>query len=136
MTLSFPPATSPDHPEALRAIKDLAKFRDANLWPTEALTAGEWVFDQIVNVVEGDLVDPRQNFEYARRFVLKKDHDGGLHRRAAGLDARHLFDDDERLRRKRQNRLHPVANLIQSKGRNVLLSSERIDFRRAAAVAG
>src|SRR5207249_8145075 len=69
------------------------------LWPTEALTAGEWVFDQIVNVVEGDLIDPGQNFEYARRFVLKKDHDGGLHRWTTRLDARHLFDDRSEERR-------------------------------------
>ena len=87
-------------------------------------------------MIEGDFVDPRQDFESTRRFVLEKYHDRRFHRRAAGLHARNFFDHDRRVGREGQDRLHPVADLIEGKIGNVLLAAERVDFlRRGGAVS-
>src|SRR5262245_64552815 len=88
-------------------------------------------------MIEGDFVDPRQDFESARRFVLEKYHDRRFDRRTAGLYAGNFFDHDRCVGREGQDRLHPVADLIEGKIGNVLLAAERVDFlRRGGAVAG
>ena len=62
-----------------------------------ALTTRERIFDQIVDVIEGHLVDARENFESPRWLVLEKNHDRRFHWRTAGLHAGNLFDDDRRI---------------------------------------
>jgi hypothetical protein len=61
--------------------------------------AGQRVFDQVINVVEVNFIDAREDFESARRLVLEKDHNRGFNRRTAGLHTRNLFDDDRRVGR-------------------------------------
>src|SRR6266545_8044076 len=61
--------------------------------------ARQRVLDQVVNMIEGDFVDAREDFESARRLVLEKYQDCGFHRRTTGLYARNLFNDDRRVGR-------------------------------------
>ena len=42
------------------------------------LTARQGIFDQVVDVVEGDLVDGLLDFEESQRLAFEKDHDGGF----------------------------------------------------------
>jgi hypothetical protein len=42
------------------------------------LAAGEGVFDEIIHVVEGDVVDGALDFEEARRLAFEEDDDGGF----------------------------------------------------------
>ena len=93
-----------------------------------ASTTGQGIFNQIVDVIKRDFVDPGENFESPRRLVLEKNHDRGLHRRTTGLYAGHLLYNDGRLRREGQDGLNPVAYLVQRKRRNVLLPPERVDI--------
>jgi hypothetical protein len=59
--------------------------------------AGKGVFDQVVNVVEGDVVDGALDFEEARGFAFEEDNYSCLDRRAAGFYAGDFFDDDRRV---------------------------------------
>ena len=93
-----------------------------------ASATGQGIFNQIVDVIKRDFVDSGENFESPRRLVLEKNHDRRFHRRTTGLHAGNLFDDDGRIRREGQNGLNPVAYLVQRKGRNVLLPTERVDI--------
>src|SRR6266545_4209990 len=61
--------------------------------------ARERVFDQVVNMIESDFVDAREDFESARRLVLEKYQDRRFHRRTTDLYARNLFNDDRRVGR-------------------------------------
>src|SRR3990172_7266380 len=89
-------------------------------------TARQGIFDQVIDIVEGDVVDGPLDLEEAGRFALKKDHKSRFDRRAASLHAGDLFDDNRGVARKFQNRLNPIADLIQRVGGNVHLASERI----------
>src|SRR5918992_181299 len=91
-------------------------------------TTGQGILDQIVDVVESDLVDARQNLKHPRWFALQEHHDGGFDGRTAGLDAGNFFDDNGSVQGKRQDGSDPIADLVQSERRNVLLSPERIDL--------
>ena len=50
-----------------------------------SLTAGQGVFDQVVDVVESRFVDGLLDFVESRRLGFEEDHDGGFDGRAAGF---------------------------------------------------
>src|SRR3989338_8286164 len=95
---------------------------------------GKGVFDQVVDVVEGDVVDDPLDLEEAGWFAFKKDHESRFDRWTAGLHAGNLFDDNRGVARKFQNRLNPIADLIQRVGGNVHLAPERITPGRGVPI--
>jgi hypothetical protein len=64
-----------------------------------ASTTRQGILDQIINLVEGDVVDGALDFEEAGRFAFEEDDDGGFDRRAAGFYAGDFFDDDREHKR-------------------------------------
>ena len=98
------------------------------------LAAGKRIFDQIVDVVEGNLVDDFLDLAEPGRFPFEKDHKGGFDRWTAGLDARDLFDDDGHVFGKSEILPGPVADLVESERGDVqIFSAERIgSFYRSA----
>jgi len=40
--------------------------------------AGQGIFDQVIDIVEGDVVDGPLDLEEAGRFALKQHHEGGF----------------------------------------------------------
>ena len=61
-------------------------------------------------MVEGHIIDARENLENSRRLGEQENHDRGFHRRAADFHAGHFFNDHGRIGWKGEDRLHPVAN--------------------------
>jgi len=57
-------------------------------------TTRKRIFDQVVDVVEGDFVDGLLDFVEAGWLAFEKREDRSLDRRAAGLHAGDLFDND------------------------------------------
>src|SRR5215472_5641527 len=93
-------------------------------------TAGQRIFDQVVDVVEGDLVDRPLDLEKTRWLVLEDCHDGRFDRRTARLDAWDLLDDDRRVIRKSEILPHPVPDLIEGKRRHLHVAAKRIQRHR------
>ncbi len=71
------------------------------------------VFDQIIDVIEGNFVDRPLHFEKAWRRVLLHRHDGGFDRRTGRFDAGDFLDHDCSVLRHIEILPQPVSDLIE-----------------------
>src|SRR4030095_6629858 len=101
----FTESTSGFQSRALRPAPVPCMTSFANLWLMTngclASTTGERIFDQIVDVIEGDFVDARENFKSPRWLVLEKNHDRSFDGVASVFYTGNLFDHNRRVGRKR-----------------------------------
>src|SRR5262249_18326008 len=98
--------------------------------------ARHWIFNQVVNMIEGNLVDWFLDLERPRRGILFHRHDRCLNWRALVLHAGDLLDDDRDLFREVEVLPHPVANLLERVGRDFDVGPKRIGIGRRVARSG
>ena len=99
------------------------------------LTTGQRILDQVIDVVEGHFMNPREDLEHAGRFIFEKYHEGSFDGWTACFDAGNFLDDDGSIGRKFQDRLNPITDLVKDETRDIHFATERIDFGGTVSVS-
>src|SRR6516225_9041068 len=95
--------------------------------------AGHRIFDQVVDMIEGNFSDRFLHLENPRRYILLHRHDRCFNWRTLLLHAGYFLDDDRDLFREVEVLPHPVANLFERIGRDFDVAPKRVGIGRRVA---